>query len=102
MGDAQQRGLRPPPPSPLQQHTALLAAQSPERLIEDDEPCLPAEQGPPQTHALPLSTGVTLYVAASDLMPEVNEERGIRMPLVVFLGVALFALCELLLSRLGL
>jgi zinc transporter ZupT len=41
-------------------------------------------------YGLPLSTGVTLYVAASDLIPEVNEERGIRMALVVFLGVALF------------
>src|SRR5262249_33247072 len=28
-------------------------------------------------YALPLSTGVTLYVAASDLIPEVNEERGV-------------------------
>ena len=46
------------------------------------------------SYALPLSTGVTLYVAASDLMPEVNEERGIRMALVVFLGVALFYLTE--------
>jgi ZIP family zinc transporter/zinc and cadmium transporter len=53
-------------------------------------------------YALPLSTGVTLYVAASDLMPEVNEERGPRMPLVVFLGVALFGLCEVVLSRAGL
>jgi ZIP family zinc transporter/zinc and cadmium transporter len=53
-------------------------------------------------YALPLSTGVTLYVAASDLMPEVNEERGVAMPLVVFLGVALFGLCEMALSRLGL
>jgi len=44
---------------------------------------------------------VTLYVAASDLMPEVNEDRGIRMPLVVFLGVALFYLTELLLHQLG-
>jgi ZIP family zinc transporter/zinc and cadmium transporter len=41
-------------------------------------------------YGLPISTGVTLYVAASDLMPEVNESRGIRMALVVFLGVALF------------
>jgi ZIP family zinc transporter/zinc and cadmium transporter len=41
-------------------------------------------------YALPFSAGVTLYVAATDLMPEVNEERGIRMTLVVFLGVALF------------
>ncbi len=39
--------------------------------------------------ALPLSTGVTLYVAASDLIPEVNSIRGIRMAAAVFLGVAL-------------
>jgi zinc transporter ZupT len=45
-------------------------------------------------YALPLSTGVTLYVAASDLIPEVNEERGLRMPLVVFLGVGLFYVTE--------
>lgn len=38
--------------------------------------------------ALPLSAGVTLYVAASDLIPEVNREPGIGMPLLVFLGVA--------------
>ena len=36
---------------------------------------------------LPLSAGVTIYVAASDLIPEVNREPGIRMALVVFLGV---------------
>jgi zinc and cadmium transporter len=36
---------------------------------------------------LPLSAGVTLYVAASDLVPEVNKEPGLGMPLVVFLGV---------------
>jgi ZIP family zinc transporter/zinc and cadmium transporter len=42
---------------------------------------------------LPLSAGVTIYVAASDLIPEVNREPGIRMALVVFVGVALlFAL----------
>jgi ZIP family zinc transporter/zinc and cadmium transporter len=52
-------------------------------------------------YALPLSTGVTLYVAASDLMPEVNEERGIRMALVVFLGVALFYVTDLALEALG-
>ncbi len=39
--------------------------------------------------ALPISAGVTLYVAASDLVPEVNREPGVRMALVVFLGVAL-------------
>lgn len=53
------------------------------------------------TYALPISTGVTLYVAASDLIPEVNEERGIAMALVVFLGVAVFWGAELALSSLG-
>ena len=41
------------------------------------------------TIALPLSAGVTLYVAASDLIPEVNHEPGIGMALLVFLGVAI-------------
>jgi len=45
---------------------------------------------------LPLSAGVTIYVAASDLMPEVNKEPGVKMALVVFLGVgALFLLDHL-------
>ena len=51
-------------------------------------------------YALPISTGVTLYVAASDLMPEVNEQRGPRMTLVVFLGLALFAGTDVLLDML--
>jgi zinc and cadmium transporter len=37
---------------------------------------------------LPLAAGVTIYVAASDLIPEVNKEPGVGMALVVFLGVA--------------
>jgi len=53
------------------------------------------------SYTLPLSAGVTLYVAATDLLPEVNEERGIRMALVVFLGVALFYVTEVALERLG-
>ena len=52
-------------------------------------------------YALPVSTGVTLYVAASDLMPEVNQERSIRMALVVFLGVALYAAAEMALGAVG-
>jgi ZIP family zinc transporter/zinc and cadmium transporter len=36
---------------------------------------------------LPLAAGVTIYVAASDLVPEVNKEPGVRMALLVFLGV---------------
>ncbi|HSB36209.1 MAG TPA: ZIP family metal transporter, partial [Thermoanaerobaculia bacterium] len=53
-------------------------------------------------YALPVSTGVTLYVAASDLIPEVNEERGVAMALVVFLGVALFYTAEKALEYAGL
>ena len=43
---------------------------------------------------LPISAGVTTYVAASDLMPEVNREPGAKMALVVFLGVGFFFLLE--------
>ena len=39
---------------------------------------------------------MTIYVAASDLIPEVNKEPGIRMALVVFLGVALLFGLDLL------
>jgi zinc and cadmium transporter len=43
---------------------------------------------------LPLSAGVTIYVAASDLIPEVNREPGVKMALVVFLGVGLMFLLD--------
>ena len=42
------------------------------------------------TAGLPLAAGVTLYVAASDLIPEVNKEPGVPIALVVFVGVGLF------------
>ena len=49
----------------------------------------------PMLHAgLPLSAGVTLYVAASDLIPEVNKEPGIRMALLVFVGVAVLLVLD--------
>ncbi len=41
-------------------------------------------------YGLPVSAGVAIYVGASDLVPEVNREPGIRMALVFFLGVAGF------------
>src|SRR6478752_9914656 len=44
------------------------------------------------TAGLPLSAGVTFYVAASDLIPEVNKEPGVRTALVVFLGVGLLVM----------
>src|SRR5712664_1608080 len=39
-------------------------------------------------YALPLSAGVTVYVAATDLLPEVNREPGWRTAVLVFGGVA--------------
>lgn len=43
---------------------------------------------------LPISAGVAIYVAGTDLLPETNREPGIRMALVFFGGVALFFCCE--------
>lgn len=45
---------------------------------------------------LPLSAGVTIYVAASDLIPEVNKEPGVKMAIVVFIGVAALFLFDAL------
>ena len=39
-------------------------------------------------YALPLSGGVTVYVAATDLLPEVNREPNWRLALLVCVGVA--------------
>ena len=51
-------------------------------------------------YGLPISAGVALYVAATDLVPEVNREPGIRMALVFFAGVAGFLLLRVLLPAL--
>lgn len=45
---------------------------------------------------LPLSAGVTVYVSATDLVPEVNREPGIRMALVFFAGVLVFLLLRMI------
>ena len=46
------------------------------------------------SYGLPLAAGVTIYVAATDLMPEVNREPGVGMALVVFLGVGMLFLLD--------
>jgi ZIP family zinc transporter/zinc and cadmium transporter len=51
-------------------------------------------------YGLPVSAGVALYVAATDLVPEVNREPGIRMALVFFAGVGAFLLLRWLLPAL--
>jgi len=53
-------------------------------------------------YALPFSAGAALYVAASDLIPAVNETKGIKMASWVFGGVILFYVTETLLDSLGL
>ncbi|HET8656479.1 MAG TPA: ZIP family metal transporter [Longimicrobiaceae bacterium] len=63
---------------------------------------LTAYVGPLATHGLALSAGVTIYVAASNLIPEVQREHGIRFALSVFVGVALYYATESLLSSLHL
>lgn len=45
---------------------------------------------------LPLSAGVTIYLAATDLIPEVNKEPGIKMALVSLVGVVVFLLARML------
>jgi len=43
---------------------------------------------------LPLAAGVTIYVAASDLVPEVNREPSMRMALLVIVGAGVFLLLD--------
>jgi len=48
------------------------------------------------TYALPIATGSTLYIAATDLMPEVNREKGVKMAFVVFAGMGLFLIVRMI------
>ena len=52
-------------------------------------------------YALALSAGVTIYVAASDLIPEVNREGGPALGWTVFAGLVLFAVADWLVSPFG-
>jgi ZIP family zinc transporter/zinc and cadmium transporter len=49
-------------------------------------------------YALALSAGVTIYVAASDLIPEVNREGGPALAWTVFGGLIFFVVADVLLS----
>ena len=49
-------------------------------------------------YALALSAGVTIYVAASDLIPEVNRDGGPALAWTVFAGLLFFVLADWLLS----
>jgi zinc and cadmium transporter len=50
---------------------------------------------PLRHYGLALSAGVTLYVAASNLIPEIQRERKMRYTLSVFLGVASYLAASL-------
>jgi ZIP family zinc transporter/zinc and cadmium transporter len=49
-------------------------------------------------YALPFSAGVTFYIAATDLMPIINESRRLRYSFAFFAGILVFYLSELILS----
>jgi zinc and cadmium transporter len=48
------------------------------------------------TYGLPLAAGVTLYVAASNLVPEFQSRHGWRMPLAFFSGCGLYFIARML------
>lgn len=52
-------------------------------------------------HGLAVSAGVTLYVAASNLVPEFQARRGWRLPALFFGGAAMFFLTRVLVEAAG-
>jgi ZIP family zinc transporter/zinc and cadmium transporter len=50
-------------------------------------------------HGLALSAGVTIYVAASNLVPEFQGKRGWKLPAAFFAGAAAFFFTQLLLDQ---
>src|SRR2546422_903398 len=54
------------------------------------------------SYALALSAGVTVYIAASDLIPEVNREGGPALAWTVFGGLVFFVLADWALGQVGL
>ena len=52
-------------------------------------------------HGLAISAGVTIYVAASNLVPEFQGKRGWASPLAFFAGVGVFYLTKMMVERLS-
>jgi ZIP family zinc transporter/zinc and cadmium transporter len=50
-------------------------------------------------YALPLAGGVTLYVAGTDLLPEINRQPNWRMALLVFSGVVILLILQRFVGR---
>jgi len=49
-------------------------------------------------HGLAISAGVTIYVAASNLVPEFQGKKGWQLPAAFFAGAAVFLLTKTLLD----
>jgi len=52
-------------------------------------------------HGLALSAGVTIYVGASNLVPEIQGKRDLRLAGSFFLGAGVFYLTKLMLDRIS-
>src|SRR5216110_3022122 len=52
-------------------------------------------------HGLALAAGVTIYVAASNLVPEFQGKRGWKLPAAFFAGALVFFITRLALDRVG-
>lgn len=50
-------------------------------------------------YALPFSAGVTFYIAATDLMPIINESKGWRYSFAFFFGILIFYVTDLVLNK---
>ena len=57
---------------------------------------------PLAAHGLALSAGVTIYVAASNLVPEFQTRKDWRMPVLFFVGAAAFFVTRALVEAAGL
>ena len=62
---------------------------------------LTASVGVLREYGLALSAGVTLYVGASNLVPEFQGKKGWRLPAAFFAGAGAFVLAHGILRRLG-
>jgi len=49
-------------------------------------------------HGLALSAGVTIYVAASNLVPEFQGKRGWKLPAAFFAGAAMFFVTKMIMD----
>lgn len=51
------------------------------------------------TYSLPFSAGVTFYIAATDLVPIINESKGLRFSFAFFAGILIFYVSDRLLQQ---